>query len=281
MQLRVVNPNTQIYSPNFDSNMRYIKPKNGRKSYWTTTYFFRSGFAWDDFIQLLGSKYKNTKKVHIIDHACSNGPEANTLVILLMEKFQQQAKKFFPIIAKDYDASNIKMAKRNAPITVDYMEANKIDLYTSSIMKYFDIVVNSFSEDGGMQICAKPIVRQNIQFFRGDIFQDIDRMPKSNTVLLCRNMMIYLNENEQKALVDKICSHFDESSLIVVGEYDLMNTNIDEMFKKNSFARSRIEGIFYKKKQTTPLYQQIAQCVHNLKNKIQKLIHTQALYNKD
>lgn len=277
---------TKLYSkeainkPQFKGNMRQILRKDGMGKYWTTTYYFRSGFNWDAFIRLIISKYKKADKVNIIDHACSCGAESDTLTILLTEKLREKANKFFPIIAKDINSENIKMAKENKPMNIDRYEVDAIEFYTGNIAKYFDIRPRT-SDKAELKVCSKPFVRKNIKFSKGNIFEDIDNMPKANTVLLCRNMWIYLSEAEQQLLAQKICTHFDSSSLIALGEYDLSCTYVKDYFRKNNFVQTSVKGVFRKKKESTFFGQTYRQVVQNLKNRIQKLKLQQRQCNKN
>ena len=63
-------------------------------------------------------------------------------------------------------------------------------------------------------------LREKIVFEQGNIEDKIDEIKPGNSLVMCRNFWPYLDEKRAKEILRKLCSKLDESSLIVVGNYD-------------------------------------------------------------
>lgn len=230
--------------PTFKANRRIVCDESGKMLYKTTSYMFRPDLNWDSFVKLLQEKYANTKQVNIINHACSNGAEPFSLVIKLISILGEKAQKFFPIKAKDIDEENIRRARNG------YIGIHNDDMYNmneqmqGNIGKFLNYVPSrAMNDDLGVQPIMQ--VRENIEFKRSDIFNDIDELPESNTVLLCRNFWPYLDTTKQELLAQKLAQKLDKTSLVAVGNFD-SECNIDKLLTKNGFIPTNVENVYTK-----------------------------------
>lgn len=246
MRITQINQNKYNYSPADKGNMRIVKDKDGKVLYRTTTYYFRQGLDWNKFSRLLASKYEKTPKVNIIDHACSSGAEAYTLVMMLITKFGEGAKKFYPIIAKDLNKENIEMAKNNEPLEVDDKDFYAINYFTkNNLHKFLDPIATSKS---GFSLALRPKehYHKNIQFAQGNVFDDIEKADSQNTVFFCRNFWPYLSEEKRRELAQKLSEKFDETSLVIIGEYDDIKSNAASLLLENGFVETSTEYVYTK-----------------------------------
>ena len=120
------------------------------------------------------------------------------------------------------------------------MGINNEDLYR--INYYTKNNINSFlnfqparTPDYQLAVVPKPILKNRVQFSQGDIFQDIENMPDKNTVLLCRNFWQYLKENECGLLAEKLSRKIDNTSLVVLGEYDINQSSAPKYLAEYGF----------------------------------------------
>lgn len=91
-----------INSISFDSNTRtYPRHDANNRNVSCYTTMFRNDIQWEKFANFLLTRYKDAKNVNIISGACSDGSEAYSLAISLINADREKSKKFFPI--KDYD----------------------------------------------------------------------------------------------------------------------------------------------------------------------------------
>ena len=93
-----------ISSINFGSNIRtYTRRDANNCNVSCYTSMFRNDIQWEKFADFLHSKYKDVENVNIINGACSDGSEAYSLAISLINADKEKSKKFFPINAFDID----------------------------------------------------------------------------------------------------------------------------------------------------------------------------------
>lgn len=95
-------------------------------------------------------------------------------------------------------------------------------------------------------LSSKDILKENVKFSQGDILQDVDNMPAKNTVLLCRNFWPYLDSLKRKELLQKLENKFDESSLIVIGSYDVEDCSLDMLLMSHQFLPTSVRNVFQK-----------------------------------
>ena len=264
----------------FKTNRRTITDKDGKMLYRTTTYFFRGGLDWTRFTNYIVNKYKNIPKINIVDHICSNGPEAYTIAMMLINKLGENAEKYFPIIAKDINKKNINDATNNAPIGMDNLDMYVANYYTKNkFFNYFVPVLPTDIEDD-FAVIANKTIREKVEFGLGDIFNDIDQVPASNTVFLCRNFWPYIDEQQRELLVKKI-QKFDHTSLVVIGDYDTNCSNIESLLQENGFVKTSVDYVYTKEKPPTRTHQNICRILHSLYSNTQKLRPQQRPDNKN
>ncbi len=243
--------NYNLYSkqcnPNFKANNRKIIDKATGNVYKTTTYFFREDLNWDGFVKLLDNKYKDTLKVNVYNDACSGGHEPVSLAIKLKQRMGKRADKFFPIHASDYNPTNIKNAKAGI-MGIKNEELYRINEETNNRYRdYFSFAPRTnFCDD--LALSPKGDLSKNIEYKQGDIFKNIEQMPSSNTVLLCRNFWRYLPEdgNNAEKLAQKLGEKLDSSSLVVIGEHD-GECNTKGLLEKYGFEETPVQYVFQKR----------------------------------
>lgn len=215
--------------------------------YYTTTMLFRDDLDWDGLMNLMRYKYKNTDKVNMICHACSDGEETYSLALKIKQTFGKDSNKFLPIIAKDIDHDNIIRAKRGN-YKVSGTEIERLEQHAGiNLNKYFDILDNYMIYDKYAK--PKDSLKQDICFKQGDILDDIKNIPKENTVLFCRNFIPYLPPKSQENLITQLGERLAPSSLLVLGEFD-MRYDTPKLLSQNGFEQTDIKYVFQKKSNT-------------------------------
>ena len=225
----------------FKANERFVEDKSGHLAYKTTTYFFREDTDWFALGDYLCGKYKNCDKVNVISHGCSNGMEPYSFVMNMLCFHPDDAHKFLPVIARDIDNYNIRMAKIGHYDITD-MEEYLLDYYTKGrYREYLDFEPSHKFKRIGLRI--NDAIKNLVKFEQGDIFRDIEKMPRNNTVLFCKNFWPYLTPEKRDLLAYKLCDRFDESSVVITGDYDYSKSNVDYLLKKYAFRRSLYSGL--------------------------------------
>ncbi len=198
-------------------NFAIVKIKNSN-----ATQFFRADMPYtkdsdySGFARFL-NKHFSEGKVNIYDFACSDGSEAYSIAISLIEEMgEEEAQRFFPIQAIDKDKYIIKEAA-NGIIECDTVDMRNIIANThDKFDKYFEVL-----EQNGENylLKVKEPLKNAVNFKIGKIENKLDDVKGSNNVVLCRNMWPYLSKESMFKAVLKL-SNLDKNSLVVIGNYD-------------------------------------------------------------
>ncbi len=231
-------------TPAFHGNRRSVFDKKGALMYKTTTYFFREDLNWDRFVSLIRDKYREAEKVNIINQACSNGQESYSLVVKLIQKLGEKAEKYFPIKAGDIDYDNIESAKRGH-LGIKLPDIYKINNCTNNRLTDFFSFDKAKNPENDLVLIPKNNIKDKVEFACSDIFQDVERLPEENTVLLCRNFWQYLSPDLRETLASKLSQKLNKTSLISIGEHDSA-CNADKLLEKYGFIYAGVEHVYTK-----------------------------------
>ncbi|MBR6126841.1 hypothetical protein IKQ21_04065 [bacterium] len=228
-----INRNT---NPSHKANNRWVTDKLGNKLYMTSTVFFRDDVIWEDLIKYLCERYKNVPKVNFVNYACSNGMETLSFAMSFLMYAPEEFKKFTPIIAKDINEDNILMAKQG--VYKRYIDAflRMQRITNKKCQKYLDVALCP-NDDRLLSVSPKKILTDNIIYKQGDIFEDIENIPKYNTFLTCRNFWQYISFERKSELAKRLSKRLNPSSIIMLGECDVVEGRADLHLELNGFKR--------------------------------------------
>lgn len=229
---------------NFASTKRIVNDENGHCENFTT--FFRDDINWNTFAETLNEKYKNEDKVNVYCYACSDGSEPYTLAMLLISKLGEEAKKFFPIIAKDKDDFFLEKAKKGE-VEIDLTDIKAIEKYTKKkASDFFDIEADLSDKKNAKFVTKfKNNIKNKIIFEQGNILDDIDALEKENSIILFRNAWLYLSDGEQHRLARKLKENLGKNSINIIGDYDFKNSDVLEKMQKNELKLKMNGNFFY------------------------------------
>ena len=223
-QIHRARPQAQKPAVSFGTNFREYEC-NG-KTFRNTTRLFKEGINWDKFPLQLEDRFKGKERVYIISHACSDGSEAYTIAMMLLEKLgPERAKKFLPVIARDINGYIIERAD-SGYIRLDdndVKELQRRDIYEKYFSKTdFDLEID---DDDTMRETTTHKVNDElvklVDFDTGDAFSDLDKLDNpSRTVFLFRNALYLLDKSQQRAFLNKASRRLNGDSLLVVGAFD-------------------------------------------------------------
>lgn len=211
------------------------------------TSFFRNQYFWVDLVKVLRDKYKNCDKVNVFNYACSNGSETYTLIMAMLSQLSEDSKKFFPVIAKDYDEYVIDLAK-NGELVISDREISDIESITGEPVEKF-FTLDSFL--GRKYASPKPILKDNAKFQEANILSDVLKLPQDNTVILARNFWPYLHPQARPVLVDRLSERLQENATVVIGTYDVKflleyyGEHLGKMFMDKGFSSVGNDGLIF------------------------------------
>ncbi len=228
----------------FCSNTRVYKAEDGNPV-GTYTRLFRADLDWEKFTDFMVKHFKDKENVQFIQFASSDGSEAYTQIISLLEK-HNNTDKFFPIKAYDID-EEICNASKSGLLNLNITDKSKFDEHGIDFKKYFQKSDKELNIDGDTlkdtDLQIKPsktfkvskTLTDRVKFQNADMF-DILRKHKdnSNTVIMCRNVLFFLSDREIDHFTTLAACKLKKGSLFITGEHD---TKINEILETKGFIR--------------------------------------------
>ncbi len=220
-------------TPSFKSNVRMYTTKDGLNMA-NVTCTFRNDLNWADFAKFEIDNFKNKDKVNIIQFAASDGSEAYTQIISLLENGDANStKKFFPIIAYDIDDRIVNIAQTKL-LNLDVNDKFKIENNCNNFNKYFtkfktNLNISNYAYDpfnfypsiDYTTYEVAPILTNKVCFNSGDIFHIAPKIKDdSNTIILCRNVLSYFPKEKIQNLFKIFSQNLKTGSLVVTGKLE-------------------------------------------------------------
>ncbi|MFQ8627043.1 MAG: CheR family methyltransferase, partial [Candidatus Gastranaerophilaceae bacterium] len=85
---------------------------------------------------------------------------------------------------------------------------------------------------------ATSLLKNNVRFNRADMYDVLHNLDdNSNTVLMCRNVLGYFENDKIEKFVKIVSNKLKPESLFVVGDHDTKNSFIDRFLKENGFEK--------------------------------------------
>lgn len=211
--------NYNYYAPSFKANERTVKNQNGFVVHRNTTRMFRNDIEWNDFSSFLENHFKDAKKVNVYCFGCSDGSEPYSLVTSLKEN-SQNAEKFFPIHASDYDEEIIKIAKQGK-YTLNNTEFDTMKRYTNdNWQKYFKMTDRMTFE-------PNEELKRNVDFHTENAITGMEKLQKGPKVIMIRNFLTYLSGEDKQKLLKNLAEVADKDTIIVTGAFDQQGIMLD------------------------------------------------------
>lgn len=236
---------TNTYRPApvmFKSNELESLDENGNVINRNVTELFRADLKWQKFSELLETKYQNVDNINITDYACSDGSEAYTIALCLINYTPELCPKSFPIIAKDFDKHILRMAVAgNCNIYNSDLDAIK-DHTNNRFNDYFNIVPAQDS-DFIFAIHPKEILKNNIKFQYANILEDIQNLPDENNVILCRNCWEYLGKENFHYLAEQLYEKTKNNGLVVIGKHE-EKFGVPEILERHGFKETEVKRVY-------------------------------------
>ena len=254
IDMKILPVNTVYNNKNtFKSSFRVYYPDNYKKYDFfntnlirTSTNIFREDLEWDKLVKFMKHHFADKEKVNSYVLACSDGSEAFTYAISLMEGLPPEVqKKYFPIKASDIDEEILKIAKEGRiniyPIEFLLAEnVSEVDLSKYMTDKSVSKLIKGDEVSETDEISSYKVKQEllnSIEFKNSDILTELKNLKdEGNSVILCRNVFPYL----KPSYVDKVILTAQEmlkvGSLFIIGHYDEY-AKIEEKLLNNGFFK--------------------------------------------
>ena len=199
---------------------------------------FRLDLNWEDLIKFLAKNFKNKKTINVINGACSDGSESFSLVMALKEFLpEKDYRKFLPIKAFDFNEDIIKKAKSGF-LDISDTDKAKINKYITDKSTYFDENIDSFiNSDEYQKLKLKKELTNCVDFEVNDIFKVLENLTDdSNTILLFRNALIHLGDDNAKKFASLASEKLKPNSIVIIGNTDVASTKIKQYMTEEGFT---------------------------------------------
>lgn len=258
--MKIISVNTiQSNKPAFGSCFRFYIPKAEKYNCFesnlvrNSTNVFREDLDWVVLVQYLKTHFADKEKVNSYSLACSDGSEAYSFAISILELMPQKLQyKFFPIIASDIDEEIIKIAK-SGRININNIEFLMSERHTNiDIGKYFKdrdisiMVKNDIISETDTISSYVPIkkIKEVVQFKKSDILTELQNIKDNgNSVIMCRNVFPYLNSKYIDEIIKAAKNNLKDGSIFIIGDYD-GGTGIEEKLLCNGFFQPLLDNNF-------------------------------------
>ncbi len=174
---------------------------------------------------LLKKMEQKNSSLRIWSAGCSHGEEAYSIAILLQELMAKQNYKIdLDIFATDIDQKAIQAAQ-----TGKYPLESVEDVKYGLLKKHF--VMNE------MSFQLKPEIKELVAFSFFNLLDKKSYAPPESVfanfdIVLCRNVLIYLEQEPQDIVFEKLYRSLAENGFLVLGEFEIPPIKYQKYFKK-------------------------------------------------
>lgn len=236
--------------PSFGCAHRQYLSKNGDFMA-TNSWMFRDDVDWKRLASYEKWHFIDKKKVNIINIACADGSEAYTKIITLKERMGDDAQKFLPIKAYDID-DEILNAANSGLLNTSQHDRLELQINTENYEDYFGETSEKLIIQGDTELKDKKTMKVKnslksaVRFEKADMYDVVKNInDDSNTILMCRNVLGYFEENKVESFVKLVSNRLKEGSLFIIGEHDTKNSQIVTYLGKNGFTKV-MENVYKK-----------------------------------
>jgi chemotaxis protein methyltransferase CheR len=184
--------------------------------------FFRDPEVFNAFSKLVLPEIIQRKKamchrvIRVWSCGCASGEEAYSLAILIKEALAQEDDFLVRIWGTDMDNAALEEAVR-----AEYRLANLKEISKEQLKKYFISLDNDSCK-------LKEEIRQMVKFMKHNII--VDPPLKSMDIIFCRNVMIYLNRQQQDVLFKKFNRGLNSKGYLVIGKVEFIWGDLRNLF---------------------------------------------------
>lgn len=209
--------NTMVKAKNCKTYMDFLKECDKDETLWerfvdrltiNVSEFFRNNEKFTDLTQTYIPSLVKTKSsgpLKIFSAGCSTGEEPYTLAMIMADKFNNIP---YNIYAVDFDTKILNRAKEGL-----YTKQQVAGVPVNYLKQYFTQVGDNYQ--------IKPEMKRNIQWDKMNILTATFK--KDYDLILCRNVVIYFNEDSKAVLFEKFSNSLRQGGVLFVGASERIN----------------------------------------------------------
>lgn len=170
-----------------------------------------------DIIEKKGRE--ESRELRVWSAGCAAGEEAFSLAILIHQVLKKSGRELCPLIfATDIDSVALNRAAKGV-FTRESLENTRLALFSS----YFKPQNNQYA--------VHPMIKEMVRFSYDDLTSPRTSVPTESIfgdfdLVLCRNVLIYLVEEQQGLVFSKLYRSLAAGGYLVLGESESLNDNL-------------------------------------------------------
>lgn len=187
------------------------------------TEFFRNPEIFDEFEGVLKKEVMRAgNNIKIWSAACSVGAEPYSIAMILQNSMRQGN---FKIVATDIDSTILRKAQEGV-----YSGNEVRNVKKSYLDKFFRLEGNKYIIDES--------IKRNVTFKKHDLI--LDRYESDFDVIVCRNVVIYFNQDIKDKIYEKFARSLKKGGLLFVGA-------TESIYNYKSFGFEKASTFIYRK----------------------------------
>ena len=220
---RILSLMSRVGAKDLDEYVKLLKTDSNQRQKFldfitiNVTEFFRNPELFDELkkeLQAYLDAHRNGIKIW--SAACSIGAEPYSLAIIL-DNLKNSDKN--TIIASDIDSTILERAKKG-----EFTDAEIKNVEASYLKKYFEAKNDKYTIDTR--------IKNMITFRKHDLI--LDDYEKGFDLIVCRNVVIYFNQDIKEKIYEKFSSSLNRGGLLFVGATESIYNCKDFGFEKAS-----------------------------------------------
>lgn len=185
------------------------------------TEFFRNPELYKNLEKSINTNFPNKKeKLKVWSAACSLGCEPYSVAMILKENGYSN----FKIVGTDIDKNILQAAKEG--------------IYTKNELKSIPLMYKKYFEEKNGQFYLSEDIKKYVTFKKSDLI--LDKYDNNFHIVLCRNVVIYFNNEIKKSIYEKITDSLNKGGLFFVGA-------TESIYNFKEFGYEKESTFIYKK----------------------------------
>ena len=192
--------------------------------------FFRDPIVYEILAQrvipdIIEKKRKSgLRQLRIWSAGCAGGEEPYSLAMLIHKALKKDPSEWsIHIFATDIDKESLRRAEKG-----NYPRESLLNTKLEIVSEYFECKESDY--------LVKPEIREMVHFSNDDLTSMTTFAPKESIfgefdIIFCRNVLIYLNDELQRRVMEKFVHSLDSKGYLVLGEAEQLNTEIITNFQ--------------------------------------------------
>jgi chemotaxis protein methyltransferase CheR len=196
------------------------------------TGFFRDPDAWEPIREVLCELTAGPGRTRVWSAPCSDGREPYSVAMLALDD-DEVSTRGLEILGTDINADVLERAREGVYRTTRTRDvAAELDLLDDA---------TAYVDRDGDVFTVRDRVRELVTFEQHDLIADDPK--RSVDLVLCRNLLIYINVESKRSVVETVLSSLREGGYLVVGMTETLpresRPNVETVDKRRRIYRRR------------------------------------------